>query len=201
MLVQKSLFQHRVLVVNQKAKLIELTNQYSVFDENGNNIGHVNQVGQSKAKKLLRLVSSVDQFLTHHFDITDANDSLVMSVTRPAKILKSTVLINDSTGAEIGRIVQENVFGKIHFALEAGGAKIGAIKAENWRAWNFAIEDASGREVARITKKYAGLAREVFTTADSYVVEIHEIPSQPLHSLIIAAALSIDTALKQDSKL
>ncbi|MDP4701991.1 MAG: phospholipid scramblase family protein [Ilumatobacteraceae bacterium] len=198
---ESSLFQHRVLVVNQKAKLIELTNQYSVFDENGNNIGHVNQVGQSKAKKLLRLVSSVDQFLTHHFDITDANDSLVMSVTRPAKILKSTVLINDSTGAEIGRIVQENVFGKIHFALEAGGAKIGAIKAENWRAWNFAIEDASGREVARITKKYAGLAREVFTTADSYVVEIHEIPSQPLHSLIIAAALSIDTALKQDSRL
>ena len=198
---ESSLFQHRVLVVNQKAKLIELTNQYSVFDENGNNIGRVNQVGQSKAKKLLRLVSSVDQFLTHHFDITDASDSLVMSVTRPAKILKSTVLINDSTGAEIGRIVQENVFGKIHFALEAGGAKIGAIKAENWRAWNFAIEDASGREVARITKKYTGLAREVFTTADSYVVEIHEIPSQPLHSLIIAAALSIDTALKQDSRL
>lgn len=198
---ESSLFQHRVLVVNQKAKLIELTNQYSVFDENGNNIGYVNQVGQSKAKKLLRLVSSVDQFLTHHFDITDASDSLVMSVTRPAKILKSTVLINDSTGAEIGRIVQENVFGKIHFALESGGAKIGAIKAENWRAWNFAIEDASGREVARITKKYTGLAREMFTTADSYVVEIHEIPSQPLHSLIIAAALSIDTALKQDSRL
>ena len=198
---ESSLFQHRVLVVNQKAKLIELTNQYSVFDENGNNIGYVNQVGQSKVKKLLRLVSSVDQFLTHHFDITDASDSLVMSVTRPAKILKSTVLINDSTGAEIGRIVQENVFGKIHFALESGGAKIGAIKAENWRAWNFAIEDASGREVARITKKYTGLAREMFTTADSYVVEIHEIPSQPLHSLIIAAALSIDTALKQDSRL
>ena len=55
--------------------------------------------------------------------------------------------------------------------------------------------------MARITKKYTGLAREMFTTADSYVVEIHEIPSQPLHSLIIAAALSIDTALKQDSKL
>jgi uncharacterized protein YxjI len=198
---ESSLFQHRVLVVNQKAKLIEITNQYSVFDENGNNIGNVNQVGQSKAKKLLRLVSSVDQFLTHHFDITDSSGSIVMSITRPAKVFKSTVLINDPSGAEIGRIVQENVFGKIHFALEAGGSKIGAIKAENWRAWNFAIEDASGREVARITKKYTGLAREIFTTADSYVVEIHEIPSQPLHSLIIAAALSIDTALKQDSKL
>jgi uncharacterized protein YxjI len=195
------LFQHNVLVVNQKAKLIELTNQYSVFDADGNTVGHVNQVGQSNVKKLLRLVSSVDQFLTHHFDITDASDALIMSITRPAKLFKSTVLINDSTGAELGRIVQENVFGKIHFALEVGGLKIGAIKAENWRAWNFSIEDADGREVARITKKFAGLAREIFTTADSYVVEIHENLSQPLHSLVIAAALSIDTALKQDSRL
>jgi uncharacterized protein YxjI len=195
------LFQHNVLVVNQKAKLIELTNQYSVFDADGNTVGHVNQVGQSNVKKLLRLVSSVDQFLTHHFDITDASNALVMSITRPAKLFKSTVLINDSTGAELGRIVQENVFGKIHFALEVGGLKIGAIKAENWRAWNFSIEDADGREVARITKKFAGLAREIFTTADSYVVEIHENLSQPLHSLVIAAALSIDTALKQDSRL
>jgi uncharacterized protein YxjI len=195
------LFQHNILVVNQKAKLIELTNQYSVFDADGNTVGHVNQVGQSNVKKLLRLVSSVDQFLTHHFDITDASNALVMSITRPAKIFKSTVLINDSTGAELGRIVQENVFGKIHFALEVGGLKIGAIKAENWRAWNFSIEDADGREVARITKKFAGLAREIFTTADSYVVEIHENLSQPLHSLVIAAALSIDTALKQDSRL
>jgi uncharacterized protein YxjI len=195
------LFRHNVLVVNQKAKLIELTNQYSVFDADGNTVGHVNQVGQSNVKKLLRLVSSVDQFLTHHFDITDASNALVMSITRPAKLFKSTVLINDSTGAELGRIVQENVFGKIHFALEVGGLKIGAIKAENWRAWNFSIEDADGREVARITKKFAGLAREIFTTADSYVVEIHENLSQPLHSLVIAAALSIDTALKQDSRL
>jgi uncharacterized protein YxjI len=195
------LFQQRVLVVSQKDKLIEITNQYSVLDADGNIVGYVNQVGQSKAKKLLRLVSSVDQFLTHHFDITDATGAVVMSITRPAKVFKSTVLVNDSAGAELGRIVQENVFGKIHFALEVGGLKVGAIKAENWRAWNFAIENADGREVARITKKFTGLAREVFTTADSYVVEIHDNLSQPLHSLVIASALSIDTALKQDSKL
>lgn len=198
---ESTLFQQRILVVSQKAKLIEITNQYSVLDTDGNVVAYVNQVGQSKAKKLLRLVSSVDQFLTHHFDITDANGAVVMSITRPAKVFKSTVLVNDPAGVELGRIVQENVFGKIHFALEVGGQKIGAIKAENWRAWNFAIENADGREVARITKKFAGLAREVFTTADSYVVEIHDDLSQPLHSLVIASALSIDTALKQDSRL
>lgn len=195
------LFDHQVLFVNQKAKLIEVTNQYTVADADGNVIGIVNQVGQSKAKKLLRMVSSVDQFLTTTLEITDANNSVVMSITRPAKVFKSTVIVSDAAGTELGRIVQENVFGKIRFAIEVGGKQIGAIKAENWRAWDFAIENADGREVARITKKFAGLARAMFTTADNYMVEIHDGLSQPLHSLVVAAALTVDTALKQDSKL
>lgn len=195
------LFDHQVLFVNQKAKLIEVTNQYTVADADGNVIGHVNQVGQSKAKKLLRMVSSVDQFLTTTLEITDTNNAVVMSITRPAKVFKSTVIVSDAAGTELGRIVQENVFGKIRFAIEVGGKQIGAIKAENWRAWDFAIENADGREVARITKKFAGLARAMFTTADNYMVEIHDGLSQPLHSLVVAAALTVDTALKQDSKL
>lgn len=195
------LFNHKVLFVNQKAKLIEVTNQYAVCDADGNVVAHVNQVGQSTAKKILRMISSVDQFLTTKLEITDAIGAVVMSLTRPAKVFKSTVIVNDPNGTELGRIVQDNVFGKIRFALEVGGKQIGAIKAENWRAWDFAIENADGREVARITKKFAGLARAVFTTADNYVVDIHDDLSQPLHSLVVAAALSVDTALKQDSKL
>lgn len=195
------LFDNKILVVNQKAKLIEVTNQYSVSDADGNVIAHVNEVGQSKAKKLLRVVSSVDQFLTHKLEITDATGAVVLTLTRPAKVFKSTIIVGDATGSEIGRIVQENVFGKISFGLEVGDRKIGAIKAENWRAWDFAIENADGREVARVTKKFVGLAKAVFTTADNYVVEIHDDLSQPLASLVVAAALSIDTALKQDSKL
>jgi hypothetical protein len=63
--------------------------------------------------------------------------------------------------------VQANVFGKIRFDLVADGQLVGAIQAENWRAWNFAITDAAGTEVARITKKWEGLARTLFTTADA----------------------------------
>ena len=48
-----------VLVVNQKAKIIELNNEYSVFDQHGNRIASVRQIGQSAAKKALRLVSPI----------------------------------------------------------------------------------------------------------------------------------------------
>ena len=58
----------------------------------------------------------------------------------------------------------------------------------------------TGTEVARITKTWEGLAKTMFTTADNYVVQIHRRLPQPLLSLVVAAALSVDTALKQDDR-
>ena len=195
-----TLFTESILVVNQKVKLIELNNQYSVFDSSGKQIASVNQVGQSTAKKLLRLVSSLDQFLTHKLEISDMKGQVLLRLTRPAKVFKSTVIVSDGTDREVGRIVQENMIGKINFSLQVGQQQIGAIKGENWRAWDFRIEDASGTEVARITKKFEGIAKTLFTTADNYVLNIHRPLEQPLISLVVAAALSIDTALKQDAR-
>lgn len=195
-----TIFTEPILVVNQKAKLIELNNQYSVFNKDGQQIAAVNQVGQSAMKKALRLVASVDQFLTHKLEITDAQGRVVLRLTRPAKIMKSTVIVSDGNDQEIGRIVQDNMIGKIHFSLQAGGHTYGSIKAENWRAWNFRIEDHTGAEIARITKTFEGVAKTLFTTADNYVVQIHAQIPQPLNALVVASALSVDTALKQDSR-
>jgi len=194
------IFSEPILIVNQKAKLIELNQQYSVFNSQGQQLAAVNQVGQSAAKKVLRLVSSLDQFLTHKLLISDTNGQPLLQLTRPGKVFKSTIIVSDGVGTEIGRIIQDNMFGKIHFSLEAGGQKVGSINAENWRAWNFRIEDHAGQEIARITKTFEGVAKTLFTTADNYVVQFHFQLPQPLLSLVVAAALSVDTALKQDSR-
>ena len=195
-----TIFDEPILVVNQKAKIIELNNQYSVFNQAGTQIAAVNQVGQSAAKKVLRLVSNLDQYMTHKYEITDATGAVVLRLTRPRKVIKSTVIVADGADRELGRIVQEKMIGKIHFGLESGGQRLGAIKAENWRAWNFRIEDVAGNEVARITKTWEGLAKTMFTTADNYVLQVHQRMAEPLNSLIVASALSVDTALKQDSR-
>lgn len=195
-----TIFDEPILVVNQKAKILELNNQYSVFDQNGRQIAMVNQVGQSTAKKVARLLTSLDQYMTHKLEITDAAGQVALRLTRPRKVFKSTIIVANAADQEIGRIVQDNVFGKIHFTLQAGGQTLGSIRAENWRAWNFRIEDHTGQEVARITKTFEGLAKTLFTTADNYVVQLHTRIAQPLLSLVVAAALSVDTALKQDAR-
>ncbi len=195
-----SLFSEPVLVVNQKAKLIELTNEYKVMDQSGNLIGSVTEIGQSTLKKALRFVSSLDQFMTHRLEIRDAYGQPQLVLTRPAKIMKSRVIVSRPDGSTVGEIVQQNMIGKINFALNADGRQIGAIKAENWRAWNFAIVDHADNEVARITKTWEGLAKTMFTTADNYVLQIHYQLPEPLLSLVVATALTVDTALKQDSR-
>lgn len=195
-----TLFTEPVLVVNQKAKFIEVNNEYAVYDQHANQIGAARQVGQSKLKKFVRVIGDVDQFLTHRLELVDMAGNVQLAITRPAKVFKSRVQVEDGAGRAVGEIVQQNMIGKIRFSLEAGGTTVGSLQGENWRAWNFGLQDETGTEVARITKTWEGLAKTMFTTADNYVVRIHRPLADPLRSLVVAAALAVDTALKQDSR-
>jgi uncharacterized protein YxjI len=195
-----TIFTEPVLVVNQKAKIIEINNEYAIYDGNGRQLGAVRQVGQNMLKKAVRVLTSYDQYMTHKLQIVDMNGTVLLAVTRPAKLFKSRILINDAVGRDVGQVVQQNMVGKIRFTLEVGGEPIGSVNAENWRAWNFSIRDQTDTEVARITKTWEGLAKTMFTTADNYVVQIHRPLEEPLRTLVVASAVSVDTALKQDKR-
>src|SRR6476661_5846293 len=165
------LLERDILVISQRAKLIEMTNEYRILDPKGEEVGAIREKGQSKPKKLLRFVSDVDQPLTHRLSVYEAD----------------------------GTTQVENVRGKKKFALRGpGGERLGSIDAENWRSWDFAIHVADGTEIARVTKKWAGFLREGFTTADRYVLEITGPTSPDLRFLLVASAAALDTALKQD---
>jgi uncharacterized protein YxjI len=195
------LLSHDRMIFNQKAKIIEMNIDFAIRDEQGNEVGRIRQEGQSQLKKLARFVSSLDQFMTHTLSVYDASGTKVVELTRPRKVFKSTVLVKDGAGNQVGKIVQENMVGKIHFGLEdAGGQSIGAIRAENWRAWNFSIQDLTGNEVGRITKTWEGLAKNLFTTADDYLLEIGGTVSPTLRMVMLASAAGIDLALKQDAR-
>ncbi len=195
------LLDRQTMVVNQKRKLIEVNSEYAIYGHAGDQIGSVRQVGQSTAKKIFRFLGNLDQYFTHKLQVVDAGNNVLLQLTRPAKFIKSRILVADANGTSVGAIVQENVMFKIRFRIQdAAGNPLGQIRAENWRAWNFSIVDASGVEIARITKTFEGVLTTLFTTADNYVVNVHRQLDDPLRQLVFAAALSIDTALKQDAR-
>ena len=189
------------LIVNQKAKLVELTNQYLIRDPEGNELGHVQQKGQSKMRKVLRFATDIDQFLTHTLGVYDVEGAQILQLTRPRKLVKSRLLVKTGEGRPVGQIIQDNVFGKIRFDLVGEqGELLGKIKAENWRAWDFSIVDATDHEVGRIDKKFVGVAKAIFTTGDNYIVDISHEAQGDLRLMALAAAVAVDTALKQDAR-
>lgn len=192
-----TLFTEPVLVVNQKAKLIEMANEYAVYDQHGRQLGSVVQVGQSGVQKALRVLSKMDAIMTTKLEIRDPHGRVLLRMTRPGTLWKSKVHIERGDGAPIGEIRQENVLGKARFAFEVGGQPVGALLAQNLRAWNFVINDAQEQQIGTISKTFAGVAKAMFSTADNYVLQLHRPLTDPLASMVVASALTIDTVINQ----
>jgi hypothetical protein len=70
-----------VLVVNQKAKLIEVNAQYAIYNQYGHQIGAVQEVGQNLLKKAVH----ADLFGTRRFRITDASGNTVIFHCSPRR--------------------------------------------------------------------------------------------------------------------
>ncbi|MFG6491265.1 phospholipid scramblase-related protein [Microbacterium sp. P03] len=198
-----TLFTEAVLVVNQKAKLFEKKAEYEVFNQLGHKVGGVREFGRSMS----RIVAGRDNS-TKRLQIVDARGQPVLTLTRPATMLKSKVVVMREDGTTVGQIAQEN-FGvmasmlggrfNIRFRMESEGEILGTINAESWRAWDFSVQDPRGNEIGRITKTWAGLGKQSFTKADNYVLEMYRQLEDPLLTLVISAALVVDTVLHQSS--
>jgi hypothetical protein len=111
---------------------------------------------------------------------------------------KSSIEVSDGSGRLVGKMHQKNMFGKRAFALEdATGNEIGAIRSENWLAWDMSIQDPAGTEIGRITKKWGGVIKATFTTADNYMLQITGEVTPDLRLMMLASAAGVDVALKQ----
>jgi uncharacterized protein YxjI len=184
------------LIVSQKAKLIELTNEYALLDPSGTQVGVVRQE-QSAAKKLLRAVTRLDDRMTTTLGVHDATGK-ILEITRPRTMWRSSFEVSTGPGQLCGRIKQENVFGSVRFGLEDGaGRPIGELRAKDPRGWEFTVFDTADRPMARVTKEWSGIGRELFTSADTYAIDIDPACGYPLRYLCLAAGVGVDTALRQ----
>ena len=48
-----------------------------------------------------------------------------------------------------------------------------------------------------VTKKWAGVGKELFTSADNYIISINGEPDESINTLLLAAGLAIDTIYKE----
>jgi uncharacterized protein YxjI len=73
-----------------------------------------------------------------------------------------------------------------------------ALVKGNWKGWNFKF--LSGDLIlGEVTKKWSGLGKELFTSADNYMITINGEPSQSISTLLLASGLAIDMVLKESN--
>jgi uncharacterized protein YxjI len=113
-------------------------------------------------------------------------------------LFRSKVDVLDENNQLVGIFKQKffSIGGKFDVE-DANGNFLCTLKGK-WTSWDFKFAD-SNQEYAHVTKKWAGLGKELFTTADNYILNIFDnVPeNDSKRILILGAVLCIDMVLKE----
>jgi len=122
----------------------------------------------------------------------------VLTVKRGTSFWLSTVNVYDEKHQLMGKFKQRffSIGGKFDI-LDTDDSVLCQLKGK-WTSWDFRfVKDQV--EFAHISKKWAGVGKELFTSADNYMLQIDtKVPAEnPIRLLIVAAVMCIDMVLKE----
>jgi len=131
-------------------------------------------------------------------EIKTADGKKVITVKRGISIFLSTVEVLDENDKVIGYFKQKffSIGGKFD-VLDTTNQVLCTLKGK-WTSWDFRFMQGE-TELAHVNKKWAGIGKELFTSADNYMLEIkpNVAPNSSIRQMIMAAVLCIDMVLKE----
>lgn len=189
-------FDSNTYFIDEKVNFFKFENVYNIYDGEGKNVGAVKQK-LTTGQKMLRLLLK-KPMLPFLLEIKDEIDQVEATISRGWTFWMSKITIADADGAKIGMITQKFKFFKPTFTISDKEDRTIATITGDWKAWNFVIKDNQEKEIGKISKKWAGLAQEMFTTADKYNVNLNaEITNKEHKMAILASAITVDMVLKE----
>lgn len=189
-------FKHDDYFIDEKVAFLKFTNAYKVYNSRGELIGAVKETMPVFLKIASFFLSKA--FLPFRLDIVDVEEQVLASIRRGWTFFMSKIEVLDPEENILARINQKfKVFKPTFNILDPEGNCIALITGD-WKAWNFTIKDNADSQIGTITKKWAGLLKETFTTADKYIVSVNpEISTDAKKIAIVATAITIDMVLKE----
>ena len=149
-------------------------------------------------KQLLKLLVNKNM-LGFTVEILNEQQQVLLTIGRPFTLLRSVVSVFDPSGNKIGYFRQRLLsLGGAFDVHDAQDRNIALLKGD-WKGWNFKFTNEQGVEIGSVGRQWGGLAKELFTSADNYVVHIErgKITDVKHVQLLLAAALCIDMVLKE----
>lgn len=123
--------------------------------------------------------------------------TLRFSIERGLTFLRSKVLVCDAGGAVVGWFKSKMFsLGGAFYVFDARGNQVAFVKGD-WKGWNFRFLDQAQNEIGTITKKWAGIGKELFTSADNYMLSLSPDTASEHAMLLLAAGLAVDVVYKE----
>ena len=190
--------QKNVFLVKEHVGLFKAANNYDIYDPETGDI--VMECREERLGFLTKLLRFTDYKRMTPFDIQirTPDGQPIVRITRGVSIFLSKVRVLDQDNQVIGGFKQKFFsIGGAFNVLDVNDNPICQLKGK-WTGWDFRFL-AEDHELAHVTKKWAGLGKELFTSADNYILEISESvpPDNVIRQLILAAVMCIDMVLKE----
>ena len=181
-------------LIREQIAVLRMTDLYDILDpDTGTQVGVAEEVQGSFAALLRVFVNK--SFLTRTVEVREHPEgALVFTMRKPATIFQPKVEVYDAQGEKIGYFVSKLFSIGGGFNVYDNRNRIFAEIQGKWTGWDFTFVTPEGHEMGRVTKKWAGMLKQLFTSADNYVVSINDdLADQPIAKmLLLAAALAID---------
>jgi len=193
-ILNKNLF-----LVKEHVKVFKAANSFDIFDPESNQI--VLQAREERLGFFTKMLRFTDykRMTPFEIDITTPQGEKIITVKRGVAFFVSTVEVLDERDQLIGKFKQKffSIGGKFE-VLDASERSLCWLKGK-WTSWDFKFVSNDNKEFATVTKKWSGCGKELFTSADNYVLQIsEEVPANhTLRQLIFAAVMCIDLVLKE----
>jgi len=193
------MFESRQFMVKERVGFMKLVDTYDIFDlASGHKLGIARETLPTFFKILRLLVSK--RLLPTHVEVRPGEESpAILTIRRGVGILRTPVLVYDRAGKQIASFKSKLLtLGGGFEVFDAFGRQVAELKGD-WKGWNFTLRGTGGEEIGSITKKWGGIGKEVFTSADSYVIALADSAphSEESAAILLAAGLAIDTVYKE----
>ena len=183
--------------VKEHVGMFKSANNYDILDPESQQI--IMTCREEKLGFITKMLRFTDYKKHTPFDIEIKipNGDTIVRVKRGVSIFLSKIEVLDSTDQLIGTFKQKlfSIGGKFD-VLDPEERVVCKLKGK-WTSWDFKFLQED-KELAQVTKKWAGLGKELFTSADNYILNIQEeVTDENTRKLILAAVMCIDMVLKE----
>lgn len=192
-------FSRNLFVVKEHVGMFKAANNYDILDpESGEVLLECREPNLGIFTKMLRF-SDAKRMTPFDVHLSEPGGAPLLRVTRGIALFLSKVFVLNENDEELGGFKQKffSIGGK--FQLEDSAGRPLCMLKGKWTGWEFRFVDDNDNEFAKVSKKWSGMGKELFTTADTYVLQIsdHVPADNPLRALILGSVMVIDMVLKE----